>query len=167
MGLVADKPVNVLVKSNLPTVLDFGSPPHGTTLKDPGGKNHGVKIPGFQLKPGVNEIPLEAWEMWTTGRAKCAGLDWHLSEKHIEVVKVEVEAADESGHSVVKAISADDFVDLRADDAIPLVKETFDVTMLKTWGKTEHDGRDRVTVLEAITEQIEMLETQVAGTTDE
>jgi hypothetical protein len=164
----------MLVKNNLPTVLDFGNVPHGTKLHDPGGKNHGVFIPALQLMPGANEVDPEAWEMWTTGRAasvgaggKPAGLNWHLAQKNVEVVKVEVEAPDKDGHSVVKTVSADDFADLKADDAVDLVKETFDIAMLKVWLAAEEDGKDRITVESAIDDQIEMLGAQVAGTENE
>jgi hypothetical protein len=164
----------MLVKNNLPTVLDFGSP-LGTTLKDPGGKNHGVKIPGLQLLPGMNDVDPAAWAMWTgEGRAaskgaggKPAGLDWHLQEKNVEVVKVEVEPADDAGHSVVKTVSGDEFADLRAEDAIAVVKETFDVRLLDTWGEAENDGKGRRTVLAALEEQVDLLNTQVSGTVDE
>lgn len=156
----------MLIKNNLPTVLDFGSP-NGTTLRDPGGKNNGVKIPGMQLIPGTNEVDPETWEMWTNGRAKCAGLDWHLAEKNVEVVKVEVEPADKDGQSIVKTVSAGDFAELKADDAIALLKETFDLAMLKEWGNAEHREKNRVTVLDAVTAQIELLEAQVEGTENE
>ena len=151
----------MLIKSNLATVLDFGSP-NGTTLM--GGKSDGVKIPGMQLIPGLNEIDPEVWAMWTTGRAKCAGLDWHLAEKHIEVVKVEVEPADEEGQSIVRVVSADDFADLNAGDAIDLVKETFDVAILKMWFEAEKEGKSRTTVGDALLKQRELLEASVAET---
>jgi hypothetical protein len=164
----------MLVKNNLPTVLDFGSP-LGTTLKDPGGKNHGVKIPGLQLIPGMNDVDPEAWAMWTgDGRAaskgaggKPAGLDWHVAVKNVEVIKVEVEPPDAEGHSVVKTVSADEFADLKAEDAIDLAKECFDVEMLNMWGEAEDKGKRRSTVFAALREQIELLNTQASGTIDE
>ena len=156
----------MLVKNILPTVLDFGCP-NGTTLKDPGGKNHGVKIPGMSLIPGNNEVPKETWETWTTGRAKCAGLDWHLAKKNLEVVKVEVEAPDKDGQSIVRTVSAEDFAGLNAGDAIGLVKETFDMQMLSAWHRAEREAKDRSTVLDAIKIQGEMLEAQASDTDGE
>jgi hypothetical protein len=163
----------MLVINHLPTVLDYGSP-MGTTLKDPGGKNHGVKIPGLQLLPGTNDVDPEAWEMWTTGRAasvgaggKPAGLNWHLAVKNVEVVKVDAGETTEAGHSVVKTVSAGDFANLRADDAIDLIKDTFDVEMLNRWGNAEDKGKRRSTVFTALREQIDMINTQASGTIDE
>ena len=165
----------MLVNNNLPTVLDFGSYPNGTKLHDPGGKNEGVFIPGLQLQPGMNEVDPKAWAMWTgDGRAaskgadgKPAGLDWHIAQKNVEVVKVEVEKADESGQSIVKTVDAKDFADLSADDAIALVKETFVIGMLNTWSTAESDGKHRTTVLQALMDQVELLEMEAKGTTDE
>lgn len=165
----------MLVKNNLPTVLDFGSWPNGTKLHAPGTANHGVFIPALQLLPGMNEVDPEAWAMWTgDGRAaskgaggKPAGLDWHLSQRNVEVVRVEVEEPDKDGKSIVSTVSADDFADLGAYDAIDLVKETFDTAMLRAWAKAEMGGKERTTVMEAIQNQIEVLEAEVLGTENE
>jgi hypothetical protein len=164
----------MLVKNNLPTVLDFGNWPNGTTLHAPGTKNHGFFIPAIQLLPGINPVDKEAWDMWTTGRAaskgaggKPAGLNWHLQEKNVEVVKVETEADEGSGQSIVTTVSSEDFTDLGAGDAIAIVKETFDLQMLEAWGEAESEEKDRTTVLNAITSQIEMLGAQASDTTDD
>lgn len=163
----------MLVNNHLPTVLDFGSYPNGTKLRDPGGKNDGVFIPGLQLKPGMNEVDPEAWAMWTTGRAaskgaggKPAGLNWHVAVKNVEVVKVDVDEPDEDGNQTVKVAKAEDFADLKAKDAIALVKETFVVSMLEAWDEAEAEGEDRTTVKNAIDAQIELLEMKAKGTTD-
>ena len=165
----------MLVTNNLPTVLDYGNYPNGTKLHDPGGKNEGVFIPALRLMPGMNEVDPEAWAMWTgDGRAaskgadgKPAGLDWQVAVKNVEVIKIEVEAADESGQSIVKVVSASDFAELKADDSITLVKETFVVSMLDAWAEAEKQGKDRTTVQNAIEAQIELLEQTASSATDE
>lgn len=165
----------MLVKNNLPTVLEFGSYPNGTKLHSPGTANHGVFIPGIQLLPGMNDVDPEAWAMWTgEGRAaskgaggKPAGLDWQLSVKNVEVVRVEVEAPDETGQSIVKTVASSDFAELKADDAIDLVKETFDLALLRAWATAEKDGKERSTVLGAVDDQVAVLEAQVSGTEEE
>jgi hypothetical protein len=160
----------MLVKNNLPTVLDFP----GTTLRAPGTENDGVVIPSIHLLPGTNDVDPEAWAMWTTGRArskgkdgKPAGLNWHLDVRNVEIVKVEVEPADKDGHSVVKTVTDADFAELKAADAIELAKETFDLARLNAWVKAEEKGKDRTTVLDALADQIDVLEAEVTGTEDD
>ena len=174
----------MLVKNNLPTVLDFGSFPNGTKLHGPGTENHGFKIPGIQLLPGMNEVDAAAWAMWTgEGRAASkgangapAGLDWHILVKNVEVVKVEVEEADEKGHSIVKTVGADEFADLSANDAIALVNqtgygltsglETFVAAMLNKWGEAEDEGKHRATVFAALREQLDLLQKEALSAED-
>ena len=117
----------MLVVNHLPCALGFGS-------------TEGERPLGMSLQPGNNTVEDGIWRLWSKGSQKCASLDWHIKEKHVE------------------AFESVDFPALEEPAAVAAAKDTANLQLLRTWSDEEKSGDNRATVLAAIGERVESLE---------
>ena len=113
-------------------------------------KGNYVRHIGAMLVPGVTQLSPDQAEAFNL-EVKYPLNQYLIDSKEIEIVKEET--ADPEETKVAASIS-----ELGAEKAIELVKDTFDLSQLGSWGTEEAENKKRKTVLEAINAQIDSIE---------
>ena len=114
-------------------------------------KNKAVRLYGFSdvtgatlctLLPGINEVPTDRW-LKVRGDAKAAG---HLKGDLEEIGVTEIaETKDKPSTLKFK-----DFKDFEMDEQERLVKDTFNLTTLEAWKKSNSKDSTRAVILNQI-----------------
>lgn len=109
--------------------------------------NHGNYIRHFGealLIPGANQLDPALSESFKKA------LKNPLNQKLVDAKEIEVVKAANTSQTGTNSIS-----DIAADEAILLVSDTFDVTLLENWLEEESAHKNRKTVVSAIENQID------------
>lgn len=120
----------ILVKNNMPHIKDWPHP-------DP-------KTDTLTLMPGLNEIPREMVDWIEKASPKDSSWWWCLDNGQIEYVEYETEQGEKSMGGF------DDLTNLKAEDAIEMVRGTHNMDVLRVWQAQE----SRKTVSKAIIDKI-------------
>lgn len=107
-----------------------------------------VTVKGVLLKPGTNKVSASWWSNAKKHKTVAKRLELGM----LEVVNEGVDDIDLGIDGDEGAESAD-ISGLNAREAISVIKETFDLKLLKAWAETE----SRATVTRAIDAQIEIM----------
>lgn len=101
------------------------------------------------LKPGINDIPIEKWEM----AKKKGGVKKRLNDGSVKELEGASETTDET-----TAIS-----EMRVGEAVDIIKRTYDIKLLENW--LDSDNRSGIT--KACRKQLDFIEEQTKSKKDE
>jgi hypothetical protein len=119
-----------------------------------------------RLMPGVNEVDDKAWTKATETVAAKAMLEPQKDEDKpwLEPVSAKEAAASgdtgggtagTGGTTNTTTASTQSVTEMNATDATSLISSTFDKKLLEKWRTQEQQGKSRITVLDALDDQLE------------